>query len=565
VLRQEYRAYLSRSAWLANVGFLPLALLASRGLFAIHGIPITHDGMGLVQIEAYRRAYRALELFPVWASCASHGHGSPFPILYHRLHGQVFGAIALLTGSLVALKLSIPLLLVIGAIGMRRLCLGQGARPWVAWVAGALFLSSNYVFCDWFVRGAIAEFTAFMLVPWCLHYTIRTLDETSSPVWMALFGALLFLAHMMTAYFYAFMVLAVLVTRLVRMRGFGWRRTRETWRRLVVFSALVIAATGLFAAASQYALGFSHVSTFGMRADKDAYLTWSATLFDPNLSWVKAFHTGEMTVEIGRWPLLFLGMVLLVERTSRAAVWRSTHGMLVPIAIFFILQDKRLSFVFDLLPGAAKVQFPCRLLTFIVPIALLAFAVAIEHALRSRAPVARWIGVLSPLAAAAQLSLIVQLQRHVRDHQYEVGKVDVALWNRDVTRPPLMIYATWDGFLPEGLATVARTPFLWASPGCTISSARLTHGQNTTDVSDEIEFNSLELTVHGTGCRVHFAEFRTPLLAIETSKPGFSYADTDGTTIIDVPNDATVVRISQRSIADLALRWAVQQLRSPPS
>ncbi|HXD22206.1 MAG TPA: hypothetical protein VN613_02520, partial [Gemmatimonadaceae bacterium] len=250
-----------------------------------------------------------------------------------------------------ALKLSVPLLMVIGASGMRRLCIGQGARPWVAWVAGALFLSSNYVFCDWFIRGAIAEFTAFMLVPWCLHFTIRTLDETSSPLWMAFFGALLFLAHMMTAYFFAFMVLAVFITRLVRMRTFGWRRTRETWRRLAIFSVVVLLATGLFAAASQYALGFSHVSSFGMRADKDAYQTWSETLFDPNLSWVRALHTGQMTVEIGRWPLLFLALLLIVHRPSRQAVWHNTHGMLVPAVLFFILQDKRLSFVFDLVPG----------------------------------------------------------------------------------------------------------------------------------------------------------------------------------------------------------------------
>ena len=174
--RGALRRFWCQREWLSELGFVPLALIASWSLFAIKGVPLTHDGLGMVVIEAYRRAYGVRNYFPLWTVFGENGHGSALLILYHRLHAGLAAVLALKTGSVVAMKASIPFWLVVGGMGMRRLCRYHGARPWLAWIGGALLISAPYTLTDWYIRGATAELTAFMLVPWGLRYAAELLE-----------------------------------------------------------------------------------------------------------------------------------------------------------------------------------------------------------------------------------------------------------------------------------------------------------------------------------------------------------------------------------------------------
>jgi hypothetical protein len=49
--------------WFSELGYVPIAIVASWSLLAVRGVPMTHDGLGLVLIEAYRRAYRGGDWF----------------------------------------------------------------------------------------------------------------------------------------------------------------------------------------------------------------------------------------------------------------------------------------------------------------------------------------------------------------------------------------------------------------------------------------------------------------------------------------------------------------------
>src|SRR5262249_36132946 len=147
-----------------------------------------------------------------------------------------------------------------------------------------------------------------------------------------------------------------------------------------VVGALVGCAILPYAAAMKYVFESSGITTLGMRTDPDGYSPWGSYFKDPNLNWSRAIVPGAMSVEIGRWALLCLGVLLVLVPASRRAVRERTGGLALLAVFFVFLQRREMAFFFDLVPGASKLQFPSRLLIFIVPIALACTAVAVEAA-----------------------------------------------------------------------------------------------------------------------------------------------------------------------------------------
>src|SRR5450759_1117484 len=147
---------------------LVASLLACSRILVLPGWPENHDGVACFQkVEIFRRAFADGNLLPLWTPLAENGYGSPFPFFYHRLFNTLAGAVALTTGSAYsAVKVVIPFLLFTGALGMRRVLLAMGLGEFHAVCGALLLIFSNYAYTDWVVRGAFAEFTAFMLVPW---------------------------------------------------------------------------------------------------------------------------------------------------------------------------------------------------------------------------------------------------------------------------------------------------------------------------------------------------------------------------------------------------------------
>jgi hypothetical protein len=551
---------------LLDLAFVPFGFWLSWSLLAVHGMPMTHDGFGLAFVESYRRTYLAGDLFPLWTAFAEKGHGSELPILYHRLHAQIFGALAVALGSLRALKLSVPVLLTVGAAGMRRLCLFFGARGWLAWIAGVLLIASNYAVADWFVRGAVAELTAFMLVPWCLRHAMQVFRDRWGPVRLAASMSLLFFAHMTTFYAFGLIATGVMAGSLFRMRALGWPRVRKALEQGALFVVLLACAVGPYAAAVKYTLDFSGINSLGMRSDDGAYFQWPAYFRDPNLSWTRAIVEGQMSVEIGRWTLLCLAVALVVVPAARRAVRERLWGLAL-VAVFIVaLQRRPMAFLFDMIPGVSKLQFPSRLLVFVVPIVVLCTAVAVEAALRSTDPIARALGHAMPvIAAAGQVNLAIAIQRSIWGTEIHRDEIDEAIENTsDVTTGKMSQYSSWDVFLPRKHGNAPASPFLQTSEGCTVSSPRLTQGMNASLIVDNAQCNSVSFTVHGEHCTINLSLYETPLLRFDLSRPGGVRSKPDDTIALDVPADGTVVRIRERSVLDLAGKWLVQKVTRLP-
>jgi hypothetical protein len=543
---------------------VPLALVLCWSLFAIKGLPMTHDGMGIVFIEAYRRAYHAGDYFPIWTVFGENAHGSPLLILYHRLHAQLAAVLALWTGTVVALKASIPFWLTIGGMGMRRLCRFHGARPWVAWIAGVMLMAANYALADWYIRGATAEFVGFMLVPWGLRYAYELFDRRWGGVRLAVIAALLFYAHMMTFYFFVVTAVVILTPTLLRRCAGGWPSFRAALARSIACGLLLTLAIGPLAAAVLYTSEFCGIGRFGMISHPDP---WGAYLADrATISWSRTVAEGQMSLEIGRWSVLCLGVFLLVSRVARAAVWQRT-GVLVVLTIgYVLLQHVGMGFWFDLLPGASKLQFPARLLVFIVTATLLCTAIATEGALRSSVPLVRLVACVLPLVAAAcQVNITRGDQSAIWGNNIERSVADTALADdSNILAKKLSMNTAWVEYLPHmhgGNPPIQ--PFLKTSPGCHIFSVGMTQGVPVDEVSKNVA-GSLTFTVVGKDCTVTYNQVQSVLTRVELSKPGAMRQTNDGMTLIDAPVDGTVVRIHDRSVMDLAKKFLIEKLRRRP-
>src|SRR5664279_4720387 len=133
---------------------LVASLLACSRILVLPGWPENHEGVACFQrVEIFRRAFADGNLLPLWTPLAENGYGSPFPFYYHRLFNTLAGAMALATGSVItAVKAAIPLLLFMGALGMRRALLAMGLGAFHAMGGALLLVFSNYSYTDWVVR-----------------------------------------------------------------------------------------------------------------------------------------------------------------------------------------------------------------------------------------------------------------------------------------------------------------------------------------------------------------------------------------------------------------------------
>ncbi len=535
--------------------YLVVGYFASWTLWSVPGLPLTHDGMGIQVIECFRRAYVAHDFFPRWFSFLSNGYGSGLPMLYHRLHGQVFGVLALAVGTLAATKLSVPICLAIGGAGMRRFAREHHVRPWLAWVCGALLMTTNYAFSDWFVRGAVAELLGFMLVPWCLLALVRVLRGTSSFVALALALTLLFYAHMLAFYFSMFFILSATVAHVARHWRYGWRALRPPLSALALAGGILCLTLGPYIAAMQFAAHMASVTDIKMRPDAIAYIKVSEYFFDSNHDWDHVRNTGKVSVEIGRWVLVGTLLFGVASAQARAAIKR--HAWLwLPAIVFLALQPQEMSFVFEKIPGAAKIQFPLRLLVYIVPVAVFCFGVVAEHALRSgRLPLRVGVALLAVVAVLMQLNMNIDAQRDSETTAYTPELVATALASNDPSATKLSAYdGGWDFFVPGRFhRPVTPHPFLSATGNCSLTSPELLGTSQSSSVLYTTQFHSFTFVVHGQDCTVTLAQFHTPLLEFDVAA-GHVTADGDQ-TVFQLPSDGTLVRVRQRPLLDMSFRW----------
>jgi len=203
---------------LLTAAFLFLAaLLPVTPLLRLHAWPDSHEGARyILLLDRFREAFLHGEWYPRWLPDAYAGYGYPTFVFYQPAY--FFGAMpfSFLPGyPLYTARLYLYCLSLLGTVGAFLLArrLGEGATGrkdgWLAGLFGtALFVLTPYIYCNVYVRGALAEYMAMMLTPWAL-YLLCALHERvrdGRPLVLVLAGlsvsiAMVIYAHPFTAVF----------------------------------------------------------------------------------------------------------------------------------------------------------------------------------------------------------------------------------------------------------------------------------------------------------------------------------------------------------------------------
>ena len=364
-----------RWAWICLGLAFVCATLALAPVLLRSGWPANHDLLAPVdRMAAVLGQWKAGNPLPIWSTQQQFGYGSPLPVLYHKSTMYLSAAVLGLTGSVKsALVVPLFIFMVGGFCGMcfcLRHALG-GRHPWLWPVGGAALLFSNYLTVDWVVRGALAEASAMLLIPWIVAWCLILLRQGRWARWIGPVLALLVLSHTTLALFALIPLLIAFGMAVAR-----WKRHATSWTGNAVWSA--VASTLLLA---PFLLPMAAMSRFN-RIDRlilspdftprTNQWDWHRFFWDRHWEWGRGWD--GLTIQVDLIALLLLPVaVVFALRPRRAATggeerWpgRLTIAFLLSsLAVFAWLQTSSAFWVYERVPGAQYLQFAWRLLAFV--------------------------------------------------------------------------------------------------------------------------------------------------------------------------------------------------------
>lgn len=376
--------------WLALMATLVWIAMLLVPVMSHRGWPHNHDGLAPVsRMAALLGQWQAGHWLPVWSTHQQDGLGSPMVVLYHKLHMYVSTAILAVTGHVkTALVLPIALCMLTGIGGMV-FCLRQFLGPrhrMLQWVVAAMLPATNYASFNWFVRGAVAEFAAMMILPWVFGWCARLLFRGVWQVWIGLAMGLLALAHSTLGMFALVPIGMACAVAAVR-----WRTHIRGWIKPMVISGLLgLLVVGPFVLPMAAMARFNMIERLSIpphfvpRMNK---VHW--TEFFWNTSW----HWGDpygMNYQIDLALLLLSPLLLLFffrrspwpgSGDTRSAGDRRALSLFLlgTIAVMGWLQTSSAFWVYDVVPGAALLQFSWRLLAFLTVATLVCAGIALAE------------------------------------------------------------------------------------------------------------------------------------------------------------------------------------------
>ncbi len=512
-------------------GLLLLAsVLACFRILVLDGWPQNHDGVAPFQrVETFRRAFADGNVLPLWTPLAENGYGSPFPFFYHRLFNTLAGTVALATGSAhTAVKVVIPLLLLAGALGMRRALLAMGLGEFHAVCGALLLIFSNYAYTDWVVRGAFAEFAAFMLVPWLTLAALGLVEGKPHAGWgLGAVLSLMFFAQSVIFVFAFVLVLVAFAGTLVLSKD-----RQRALANLARAAVVVLPVTGPFL------LG---IWLFGKDIDVDRFRTGMFSVFrnfaplgeylyDSFGGWTSG--TAGYTVEIGRGfntlsLVCFAAAVAGLARgrppaarvRERLPAWFLVVGSGL---CYLVLQTPLSAPLYRFIRPIQFIQFPWRLLVFSTPASIFVLCLSLDllESSRPRPSVRRG------LRAALLFAVLFQVW-------YGVGKpppdriLGVKELEASVTTERLAATVHSREFRPRGVSLSPPRPFLEAT-GCVVENA-----SPSAALAGIVDVPELRLIVDAApGGTLVINQFANPFLSVSAGGEGRIETTAWGTILV---------------------------------
>lgn len=363
LLRQLYEKVSTENfLFIYAVGLVMVCLSA---LLLHDGWPQSHEYISFkYRTEIYAEHFSQGDLFPVWSGSDAYGLGTPLPFFYHKTFYYLGGFLVLVGVPIKAsLFLSLFSLMLIGFYGFAWCCKELGFNRLLQVFGASLFISSNYVFTNWLIRGAMAEFAAMMVIPLLLLWCLRCVRGRTINIWIVPLGMLLFFTHSGIAVMFSLVIMSLIAClTYFRPVDIKVRPGRDS-----VIGLLTVGVCTIFVL-----ITMSFLSTHSpMDITQEGYLPsrnyrpLQDYLWDSSYSWG---NWSDLTVRIDGVILLLVGVFIAMAFLKKIKLNREYIFIIGALVLFLYLQTGLSSVVYDVVSPFQVIQFPWRLLAYITPL-----------------------------------------------------------------------------------------------------------------------------------------------------------------------------------------------------
>ena len=508
------------------------------------GWPENHEKLSMfLRVEAFRRAFAVGDWLPIWSPYCFNGHGSPGPLVYHRLFNILAGFLALKSGAIAATRTTITVLIAVGSLGMHRAAKQLGVGPWFRIAAGVLFAASPYLLTDWLVRCAAAEFAAMALVPWFIAAAIRFSRGERVGFELGLIAGLLFHAHSMICFFaLAIPIIAAVVSIAAVDRGRrwdAWSGALSTALRFTIVFVLIVGPFLLTIYLLKTRESMQKLDVFD--PSRGGFVPIGRYIADP-FDWGAQWQ--GLSVELGRAvALLFVATWFAAGFTRTRVLSAGVWMLLVMTGLFGFMQHPASAVIYRTLPGAALLQFPWRLLVFLVPGVILLTCAAGQALIAAHRRAIPLVASAFVVVVGWQLLFCLESQKLTYERTSE-AELEKAVESLDGPNN--------EEYLPHFVASAPSV-----SPFITLRGCRAL----TPLPADTPHLGKFGLWVApGPKCVVEFNQFCTPLLMVVSSR-GTVSCTPRGTIALNVDEGPPAfLRLQRRSFVS-AIRELMRSRR----
>jgi hypothetical protein len=439
--------------------------------------PENHEHAAFILREKiYIEHFRFHDFFPIWSSVDNDGFGSPQPLFYHKLFYLAAAWLFVAAGSLkVAIVLAVFLFLLIGAFGMQRMLQDLVVSRLASVAGGLALIAANYTVTNWLVRGALAEFSAAMLVPWALQYFARTAREGRVHPGLAISLGLIYLSHSVIFFYLILLCSAAFLV----LFAVGKTRLRILPVKFLLFPFVLFAAITvpyllpMSVFAKEYDIRRIVPSQYHPNNQMHPLMQY---LWDSEWVFGRTWQSFTVQLDFPVTCLISIGLISLLHNRISSHSWKkqvSVSGQIAPIVVVGIfaavLQTRIASSFYNHFPGAAFIQFPWRLLALITPIAIMVGLYVTERELPNRVvKVFLGIFIVSMLFNCGAFAPI----RYGRLPQFDAPLVNIR-------------FSAFSEYVPKAVSLPPYTKEqVWANAqasGCSVESDAFNREAETTD------------------------------------------------------------------------------------
>ncbi len=340
------------------ITILIIVIIAALPFLTRPGLP-RHTDLELHVFRAaeYGEVLRDGVLYPRWAPDFYYGYGYPIFNYYAPFTYALANVFDLIPGidTVASVKLVILTAYALGAYGMYFLARRRFGSTAGVIAATAFVLSPYILFIDPLMRGDLAEFLALSLLPWVFYAFSRPQHFT---IGQPLFLAAFVLSHNLLALMGAALLALYLLWRGVFVDG------PKRWGYDLFSIGLAAALTAILWLPFIAERGAIRLDVAGPgHFDYHNHFIPLSMLLSPSPALDMGATTPQYIYNLGavQWLLLIPAVILAVLRSRTATGRLALFFVLTTLVLVFLITPFS-TFLWELIPPAAFVQFPWRFL-----------------------------------------------------------------------------------------------------------------------------------------------------------------------------------------------------------